>query len=360
MAGTTKRNGKIELLRFLFAIIIVFYHINRRENIYPPEGLSFFQWGCIGVEFFLLVSGYLMAASADRRQQYTDLRKETLTFVYKKFMGILPYHLIVFAACLVTYYAAVKLTFMEGLQRFFQFLPNFLLIQKTGLLSYELLTVEWYVTAMLVAMVILYPLILKYRKPFTQIVCPLLGIWLVGYMSHGSNKLCRTTPWLFNETVSQSIVRGIAEIAFGVFCYEVVKKLNSYKLSKGTRATLTVIEVLGFVLVFLYSFSDWSHKYQPHAFYLLAISVTLAFSNVTYGKERFDKKWIAYLGRLSLSVFMSQAVPLLVLEKCTRGWNINVRIIFCCVLTGVLSVILDIYGRKFGAYLNKKIEQIKA
>lgn len=65
------RNGNIDLMRFVFCLIIILYHINNRLDLNPPFGLSekYFSFcgeGRIGVEFFFIVSGYLLAVTAKK------------------------------------------------------------------------------------------------------------------------------------------------------------------------------------------------------------------------------------------------------------------------------------------------------
>ena len=57
-----QKNAAIDLLKFLFAMMILLFHGGK--NL--PGQVSLFPNGRIGVEFFFLVSGYLMAASAAR------------------------------------------------------------------------------------------------------------------------------------------------------------------------------------------------------------------------------------------------------------------------------------------------------
>lgn len=52
------RNGNIDLMRFVFCLIIILYHINNRLDLNPPFGLSekYFSFcgeGRIGVDFSL-------------------------------------------------------------------------------------------------------------------------------------------------------------------------------------------------------------------------------------------------------------------------------------------------------------------
>ena len=59
-----KKNGELELLRFLFAIMILFYHTRK---ICPIDS-GIFKHGYFGVEFFFILSGALMAKSIYKRR----------------------------------------------------------------------------------------------------------------------------------------------------------------------------------------------------------------------------------------------------------------------------------------------------
>ena len=63
-----QKNGSVEFLRFLFTSIIIFFHINLdlwdQKKVIAVIGdapVTFFNHGNIGVEFFFLVTGWLMA-----------------------------------------------------------------------------------------------------------------------------------------------------------------------------------------------------------------------------------------------------------------------------------------------------------
>ena len=64
-----KRNGTIELLRFIFCMVVLFFHISM--DIYGTdwrqiswEGI--FRYGALGVEFFLITSGFFLAKSVNK------------------------------------------------------------------------------------------------------------------------------------------------------------------------------------------------------------------------------------------------------------------------------------------------------
>ncbi len=97
MTVKNKRNGVIELMRFLMVIPIVLGH--------TKEFLSdkIVTRGYLGVEFFFVVSGYLMMASLSRKkgEEIKDLGKETWSFVVHKWKALMPNYLVAFIVAAV-------------------------------------------------------------------------------------------------------------------------------------------------------------------------------------------------------------------------------------------------------------------
>ena len=59
-----KRNAKLDALRFLYAVPVFLVH---SSNFHPKGYL--FPGGALAVDFFLILSGYLMAVSIDKKYQ---------------------------------------------------------------------------------------------------------------------------------------------------------------------------------------------------------------------------------------------------------------------------------------------------
>lgn len=64
---TTKKNGKIEFYRFIFCIAILLFHMQKyllgEASLTNGIHFALFPHGAMGVEFFFLLSGFLMAKS---------------------------------------------------------------------------------------------------------------------------------------------------------------------------------------------------------------------------------------------------------------------------------------------------------
>ncbi len=359
MAGA-KRNGEIELLRFVFAMVVMFYHINNQLEIQPVNHVTFFSHGKIAVEFFFAVSGYLMAASAKRKYNTPDIVHETGQFMRKKFWSIFPYHIICFAVAFVlvlrfSHFPSTRHMINTALSS----LPNLFLVQNSGMYQRNILTPEWYITAMLWMMLLLYPLLLRFKEKFSQLAAPLICVVLVGYLIHVQGKLGGTTRFVFNETVPKIYVRAFAEMCGGIFGYEIVQALKRLKLKLPVRLLLTGVEALCFIVPIAYACCDWSEKYEGYAFYFLLGGVILCFSEVSVFCKLFNNPVVYYLGRLSLPIYYTHRLPL-ILYRIDEVSAIRPRnlVLLTVAVTLVLSVLLTPVSKLLMKPIHRKIERL--
>lgn len=355
------RNGTIEIMRFIFCFIIILYHINNRLELPPYESMTFFFHGKIGVEFFFLVSGWLMAKSALKYEDKPIL-PSTKEFVSKKFFAILPYHLITYFVCTFSMLYKGRRNGIEFLfKRFCETLPNFFFLQKSGIVSEEIITPEWYIAAMLWMMLLIFPLILKYKGKFTKYACPIITILLIGYMIHDKNQLGGMGRFLFSKTISKAYVRAFAEMCGGVFCYEVSMYMKKLNFTKADRVAFTVIEAVCYILPIVYAASSWENDYESFAFYSLAIAVTITFSGISYTTKPLSGSVSDFLGRMSLPLYFAQSVPFTWYKysKTVKALNQNQLIAFFILGTIVFAFILEFLSPYLYKLIDNKIKKLK-
>lgn len=340
------KNGMIELMRFVFCIIIILFHLNNRISVVFNEDFSFFRHGRIGVEFFFLVSGYLLANTAHRQYSTNDIVKSTTGFMYKKVKSIFPYHVFVFFVDMAIFYVFKE---WEGislaLRRFASYIPGLFFLQKSGIKCTEVNTIEWYIPAMLIAMTVLYPLVLTYRDKFTKIASPIIMITIVGYLIHSTGELGGVNQFVFNDIMPKVYVRAFAEMCGGVFIYEVVQFLKSRETGTGKKLMMTACELFCYGTVLIYAITDWTNKYEAQAFYALALAVTLTFSEKTFTAKIFNNRFVYFLGKLSLPLYLAQSIALNIYDntpflQSMRLRNQAVYIVAASVVFGVATMLI--------------------
>lgn len=357
----TNKNGKIEFARFAFSVIVMLFHIYQSIGFkkYDYFGqLTFFKNGWFSVEFFFVVSGFLMAASAFKNQNSgNEISKETFTFMRKKILAILPYHLIVFTVSFIYLAFARRVDFYGFIKMFIEAIPNFLLIQRSGLTNRDVLGLEWYISDMLIAMFILYPFCKKYYERFSKTVAPVLSLLIAGYLIRTTGALNGTLDW--SVIVSKTLLRAIAEICAGVFIFEVCRNLKTLNFSKKDKVALTILEVFAYIVVLGYIIGNFPAKYSGTVLIFVCIGVCLSFSDVTYGAKLFNNKIVYYLGSLSLPLYLCHSIVrvfgrFLFREYLDFGPAVTVFFLVSCVYAVATSYL----GGKLGEKINKKIVKI--
>ena len=302
-----KRNGTIELMRFLFCMEVILYHIAKRVPLPTHGHFNFFLNGKIGVEFFFLVSGFLMAASASRAGTQT-IAGGTGRFMLRKVMAIFPSHCIVFVLALGSLLFYLAHDVPGALKIIWNSMPSFFFIQKTGIPVHRVIRPEWYIEAMLWMMLLIYPLILRFRERFTTIACPILCVFLIGYMTYASSHLGGTERYLFGNTIPKVYVRAFAELCGGAFCFEASRLLKRMQLKTRDRVLLTLLEAGCYLLTLVYTVSDLKDSYEAYFFYILAVAITLSFSEVTLTSEWLKNGAVYFLGKISLPLYLAQSM----------------------------------------------------
>ncbi len=358
------KNGKIELLRFVFCVFVLLFHLNKFV-LYLPETyfdlhLTFFKNGAIGVEFFFLVSGFLMAKSIYKKiseskteSQGKALSRDYLNFIKRKYLAIFPYHLVAFA---ITALIFVLLNRLEGAPLYkylFGSLPDLLLIQMSGIKMFSPNSFEWYISSMLLAMVVLYPTCLRYYYRFTRFFAPVAALLILGGLQVMTSCLSgNIDDWIY--VAFKTNFRAIAEIMLGTTAFEISRRLQKIEFSQKQLGALSALEVFSFAAVCFFTVSDWGYNYQAVFLIFIFVLVTLAFTRFSEKKSIFDNRLCYFLGSLSLPLYLAQAAAIYI----TLSLGEFPRNIYTLSFSLVLTLAFGLIVRSVGDKLNMGIKKL--
>lgn len=310
--ATTKRNGAIDFLRFLFALVIIIYHARGIGG--GSDHALFKRFGYIGVEFFFIVSGFLMAKSAERDSELESTRsggvcllgEDTVRFLWRKIKTVLPYFLLAAIPSLVVLFYDKGYGRMETLERLMMCVWDLSFLGASGIKTYTVVRASWYLSAMYISMILLYPLLRKFKDQFTHIIAPLLSIVLLGYISQTFGHLDQYIASDAYTVVHSGILRAIAELSLGCICYAVCKEIRRKPLTQLSRVLISVICVIGFTGVFLAT--NVNRKYFDFVLlFAIVVCTTLVFSELgaISRSSLFKHKVFPLLGELSMVVYLN-------------------------------------------------------
>lgn len=301
----SKKNGKIELLRFFFCIFVVLFHAGSDvlgSDKAITDHISFFARGRISVEFFFLVSGFLAAKSAKKpKKAGVTIGSDTFYFILRKIKTIFPYHIfaVVLSVVLLLFYSD---SFLKDV---IKKLPSIFFLQRTGISESAFVSVEWYICSMLFALALIYPLMRKNFDAVTLVAAPVASSMLIGYLIKTYGKMPLTDQ--FATFTFPCNLRSVAVVLLGCFAFAVCEKIKNIKFTKAQKILMIVCENMCWIITVLFIISNIKIKYEAYIVYVMALGITLAFSRESVGRL-FDNRAVYFLGRLSLPVYLCQNI----------------------------------------------------
>lgn len=343
---TAARNNWIELLRFLFALLIPLYH----GRFLPPE-TSWFRApnGAVAVEFFFILTGFLMAGSVKKRlNSQVDLGKDTGAFLKKKYLSVFPYHFFSYVCSFLVAVVVGGLTVVGAVKLFVGSLPNLFMLDLVGLPFTKVAGYIWFLSAMFIAIALLYPFLRRWYSVFTHVCAPVLGILLLGWLAKTYGHLTTVSTW--TGLTYKGVLQAIAEIALGCAAFELCEKLKTMEFTKFGKVFLLFMELFGYGATFIYAFSHKSEMFYFYLAFFLVLSIAISFSGKTVTGQLGQNRVATFLGKLSLPIYLNQFYVLTVVEQYTEGVNGNLRMLMfvlgCLVMATICLVLVDFLRKK--------------
>lgn len=323
--GKKTRNGEIDLLRFLFAVSIMAFH-------FTVLGNSYFIHGHIGVEFFFLVTGYLMNQSSKKITKNYLILVETKKFIVNKVLSFYIYYIMAYFLNLLVKIKGERWSLRTVCELLCKSIPDLTctyIILKTDNPLY--ITGSWYLSAMVIALVILYPILLYFKEGASKFLFPLGGIFILGHLLYQNG--CITEVW--SGKIPAGVLRAMAEIAIGCFLYEVVEMLKKQRFKKGEKIVLNILKIFCYIIVFTYSFGIFLGRTDSdiHIFLILCIAITITFSEIGYCLP--GSKFTNYIGKLSFVIYILHGTIIYILQL-IFGNEISITILIVSYIISIL------------------------
>ena len=339
---TSKRNAGVEVLRFVFAVVILLGHaFSEFGSSKTPFGVI--RQGAIGVEFFFVLSGILMAKSVfDNGIHHTNITvsKATPAFIAKKYLAVFPTHLITYIIMLGELIYYNNLDSVQALKKVTFSLPEVFLVHMSGIKLSIVNQNVWYISAMLFAMLIIYHVLLRYKALFTRVISPILFLTIFGFIYQSTGSLTPSSEVVAGGLALKGTLRAVAEISLGTTVYEFIVSLNKTELTVFAKHLIRLVELSCYVLTIFVSMTTINIKWYFVFVFMLSVGLAITFSKYSISAKVPPLKPIVYLGSLSMTVFVCQRAVLYPLSELMlfRSYRFNTLAFF--IGTIALSVFL--------------------
>ncbi len=351
----TIRNVNVDILRLVFALFIVFYHVRYDGFV---SLFDFPRNGYLAVDFFFIVSGYMVIRSC-RENQKNGTERGTLRYCFHKLMSFLPYLIVaelIFGVVqgIVDINPSVKLS--RNFELFFggmwYHLRNILCLSMLNLYDGD---IAWYLSALILSTLILYPFVRRSSVIFPRFVAPALGLFLIIVILVVTGQINSPNRTMFGF-VSKGLLHGIAEMSLGIFAYECVGWMQRFRFNNDT-IVYTVIEAvtLFIAMLFMYignpAYPDCREIFEFLIILLIFLGTTVTFSTLSLTSTLVQKapllcdnaKWLA-VG--SLLLYLVHPITIEIMNRWFDGAPFVVRLLIVLVISFGLCALCYVVGNK--------------
>lgn len=286
----TKRNGIVDLYRFLAIFVVMDNHIGM------AGGTTFFVGGYYVIEFFFFLTGFLTCRHYDLldakipNRTVSEKSKDALLYTYNKFKGFMPLVFII----VIAQYILTFINCYEGfpgwkeLLGIFNDMPNEMLLLKSSY-GTTLVGPLWYLSSMFIAFPLVCFLIQvldKYTFIIFAFLTSLLYLGKVGVDDYFYYPQC--------------LPRAFFDLLIGAIIYYAGSLVVNKYYDKVHTAFLAAVEVLLLMSTFVFYREGWD--YANHiVLWIVIVAVSIGMSPKL---SSIGAGWMTWLGKLSMPLFL--------------------------------------------------------
>lgn len=297
------RNPWVDILRFIFALAIVFFH--NRGNI----GQMFIQ-GDLAITFFFMLTGFYALRSIQKQDSPgLSYSQGCASFIKRKILSVQPELFLTTIVYVAATYFLFHETIAVGIVQFLKaFVSDVLMLGMTGI-DCGFHAYGWYISTMMIVLIILYPFL---RKFGCNIFMLLAGILLIGFIKLNLGTI---TPWTYCKILNIYVgnLWGLGAIMLGACAVPVAANIKQKLKARKSGAFAGAVWL--FLLVFcIIAMNDktlpTSNTGTPEIlgsiciFFLIALSDAMWEGNIGGKWANFLARTCTYLGKISLSLYL--------------------------------------------------------
>ncbi len=348
------------LWRIVFTLMIALLHSN---YIVKSGDIGWY----IAVDYFFIISGYMLVNSFMRKKQSTG------KYIMGRIGKLWPYQLFAFAAFLIWYLCSgsigsildcvdVTLKHLNEVVPFgyFMFDPEF-----AGGYAYNFPV--WYLTVLLVCSLIIYFLLDKCEAALKYVIAPVAVVLIYGYLYLNCPSF--NTGNGIGLFLNDYYVRGFAGMCIGVIIYFIVREIQKYEFRKSMFWLFRIVEFfcMGGVIVMSYA-----HGGKNDCWWVVLMGVGVLCSFLYSSEHKISARintavFVKWLSELMYPVFLNHILVIQVLEWCGVKGITGINLIMYIILLLGYSVITKLcvdksvkLVKKIAGYMvRRKTESIK-
>lgn len=291
------RDGPLDALRFLAALFIVLYHVAERAPVSLFSLSPAFGRGYLATDFFLMLSGYVLARTYGARVMNAEVG--AWTFLKRRVQRIWPAHLVMLALFVAFFLATTAIGLAPQNPQWFQWeqlLPQIFLVQAwfvPGTSGWNIPT--WTLSALIVAYA-LFPMVWR-KVAATSRPLGLLAMGVCAWVVTDQVALTTFGVHGYQLPLRFGLIRGVPLFLIGVL----VARLPVARLIQQQALTLVTTSLAIVIGIQALGNSDY---------FSLALLAFLIYAAGASQPRAW--RWAGVAGRLSFPLFLTNTLTAMV------------------------------------------------
>lgn len=357
MAKKAARNGFVDVMRLVFALLILVYH-------FYSDGAKHFYSGYLGVEFFAILSGSLLFAGWFRKRPQMDEPERRLEY-FKKYMKKRYLAFFIYTAgpfwatFLVTriWYGKVNslATLLDTLSRD---IWDFFLITMIGINQSEsfLTTVAWTLMSMLIAEFCVLGCMTLFERPYLNFFIHLSIIAGFGFWANTDMSAIKVHTFFTSGTLRIYILTCV-----GFYVYWLSQHISGISFTRIGAFLLTILEMAGYSCCLLIVCLRRTLYYNFCFILLISLCLAISLSGKSYSAKMITENRITrFCAEFSLYLYVTQLTVLRFFRANYPDVNELYRQKFIFLFVAIAVALIFMYltrgALKVGAAVKRRIE----
>lgn len=326
------KNNSIEFLRFLFMQVICLHHINWMINFFSETR----SHGYLAVEFFFILSGFLIAKS------YAVKPLSTIDWMRGRFIRLYPTYIVSFFIALILENGLLhfEIFSIDNIMRnVTNIISDLLLLQSTGIFGGTGVNPPtWYLSVFFWGGGLLYVLM---KALNSRQLCIFLGILcMTVYTVIINNSAGCFEIWEVRNGIYIPYWRGIADMSVGVLVYKIFEATR-HKMLNRIYYWINILGVLSIVVIISLLFT--SIYLDIYMVLFSAILIFVCFTQNNIFSRIFSFRIWSRLGGITYEMLLLHYPIIVCLSYCVRvlGWNPSTFVLFiiyqiCLLMSSII------------------------
>ena len=189
---------------------------------------------------------------------------------------------------------------MQASLLLFEMIP----LQVAGFNGFYATGVSWYLSALLLGSMVVFPLAKRFKTSFSLWIAPFVSILCYGYLICNFNNVSEPNVWM-SQLFNSGMFRALAGLCAGCFLHECSIRLGDRKQTAFGKTLMTVLEIAGWGYCVYVMHTYPKSMYDAAVVFVMFGLLLIGINRYSYLSDLIQFRWTKHLASVSTVVYLN-------------------------------------------------------